>query len=422
MKIFGPVLFGGLVVSFYYWARVFLQFSKLKAVLASFLIIFQLAALRLSWDLYRNELGLIFLFWALVNLKNFNKIKNFVLFVLFSVLVVLSNELVAVILFVVLSTQIYSLLRQRKIKEIFWVASPFIVMGIIFWLIINSSGQTLYDSHVIFISESNYLVWRYLFQYQKEIPYQQFFGIVTSLFLLCYQFLLPFALYGFWLLRKQLILSVITLWLLFGTFSALLFYGTGIIVWERWLIMLAFPFACYSVEGAFELGKWLNLKIFRKLRYLALSLAILFWIGFLGLLARQAWPFLFSTYSSAKPPLANDAFNTYFPRTMIHNSVGFSRIDNTLNCIKWLDQNAPSDSIILVDNRYRGLMLGNFSMDNRFVVTNIWSEQVPKTSFDYAKSQGYWPIYLIWNNTGSIRGFDLVHASGNVGIFKAKPY
>ncbi|MCL5407565.1 MAG: hypothetical protein M1429_03660 [Patescibacteria group bacterium] len=422
VKIFGPLLFGGLTLSFYFWTRYFLKFSKLKAILASLLIVFQLATLRLSWDLYRNELGLIFFFLALINLDHLRKIKNLILFVLFCLLVVLSNELVTVILFLVLLVKIYSLSRQKKFQEVLWVAGPLAVVGLIFGLVVSSSGQVLYNPHVIFTSESNYLIWRYLFQYQQTMPYQEFFNIVTGLFLLCYQFLLPFALYGFWLLRKQLILSAMTLWLLIGTFSALLFSGTGIIVWERWLIMLAFPFACYTVEGVFQLGKLLNFKKIKKLKYLTLSLAALFWFGFFALQIRQVWPFLTSSYSEATPPLANDALNEYFPRTMIHNSVGISRIDNTLNCIKWLDQNTPSGSVILVDNRYRGLVLSNFEMDNRFIITNAWSEQFSRTSFEYAKGQKYWPIYLLWNNTGSIKGFDLVYASGNVGIFKAKSY
>ena len=256
------------------------------------------------------------------------------------------------------------------------------------------------------------------------MSYQTLLNTIVSIFWLFFRFLLPLSLYGFWLLRKNFILTVITLWLLAGTFSSLIFAGTGIMVWERWLIMLAFPFAIYFVEGAFQLGAYIAKpkKWGQHFKGLKVTLAVIFWLAFLGLLIWQAAPFLTKNYSDAKPPLADDQLNNYFPRTMVHNSVGFNKIDRTLDCIKWLNQDAPSGSITLVDNRYRGLMLSNFTMDNRYIITNSWSEKFPKTSFDYAKNKKYWPIYLIWNNTGSIKGFDLVHASGNMGIFKAKPY
>src|SRR3989304_7187474 len=63
MKIFGPLLYAGLAVTFYQFCRKLLNFSKIQALFVSILIILQLATLRLSWDLYRNELALIFLFW-----------------------------------------------------------------------------------------------------------------------------------------------------------------------------------------------------------------------------------------------------------------------------------------------------------------------------------------------------------------------
>jgi len=424
IKLFGPLLFGGLALSFYYFARYFVGLKPLKAFLATLLIIFQLATLRLSWDLYRNELGLIFLFWALINLHNLKKIKNWILVSLFSILVALSNELVTVVLFVSLISFFFFLVKKKQYTDIPKVVLPLLFSGLIFLIVIRSSGQSLYSSHVIFTSESNYLVWRYVYQYSKEMSYQTLLNTIVSIFWLFFRFLLPLSLYGFWLLRKNFILTVITLWLLAGTFSSLIFAGTGIMVWERWLIMLAFPFAIYFVEGAFQLGAYIAKpkKWGQHFKGLKVTLAVIFWLAFLGLLIWQAAPFLTKNYSDAKPPLADDQLNNYFPRTMVHNSVGFNKIDRTLDCIKWLNQDAPSGSITLVDNRYRGLMLSNFTMDNRYIITNSWSEKFPKTSFDYAKNKKYWPIYLIWNNTGSIKGFDLVHASGNMGIFKAKPY
>lgn len=423
MKFFGPIFFGALVISFYYWTRFFIGFNKLKSVLATLLVIFQLASLRLSWDLYRNELGLIFLFWALINLNFIIKPKNLILFLLFGVMAVSSNELVAAVLLITLVVVAIARIYRQKFKELMIIAMALIVFGLTFLSVLSSSGQILYDPHVIFTSESNNLVWRYVYQYQKEMSYQTLFDKITRLFWLLYQCILPFVIYGFWLLRKNLILTNITFWLLIGTFSSLIFAGTGIIVWERWLIMLAFPFAIYTIEGAFALGQFLaKLKNWgRGFKIVSKALAIIFWIGLLGILILRAWPFLTRSYPDAQPPLADDRINEYFPRTMVHNSVGIWKIEDILDCVDWLDKNVPPGAAVIVDNRWRGLMLTNFELDNRYIITNAWSEQWPRQTYEFAVLKGFKEVYLIWNTSKEIRYFDLVYPKGYTGIFKSKP-
>jgi hypothetical protein len=423
IKIFGPIFFASLTVTFYFWTRYFLQFSKIKAFLASILIIVQLATLRLSWDLYRNELGLIFFFLALINLLQIAKRKNLILFLIFGVLVIFSNELVTAILLITVVVLGLARLYRKKIKEFALIALALIIFAMIFTLVLSSSGQSLYDSHIIFTSEKNNLLWRYVYQYQKEMSYQTLFDNIAKMFWLFYGFILPFALYGFWICRKNLILTTITLWLLIGTFSSLIFAGTGIIVWERWLIMLAFPFAAYAVEGIFKLGEVLGSfkKWAKHWRLLSWTLAIIFWLGFISLFLYRAVPFLSKEYHEAKPPLANDILNEYFPRTMVHNSVGIWKVGETLDCIKWLNENVPSGAAVIVDNRWRGLVLTNFDLDNRYIITNAWSEQWPRQTYEYAVEKGFKNVYLIWNTSRDIRYFDLVYSSGNLGVYKSKP-
>jgi len=423
VKFFGPIFFGLLVVSFFYWTRQFLKFNQIKAFLAGLLIIFQLATLRLSWDLYRNELGLIFLFLALIYLVKLDKTKNLIIFTCLAVLVVLSHELATVLLLLMMVIYGLSLIFQRKYRVAWRLAIPLILTGSIFTLVLGSSGQALYDPHVIFTSESNYLVWRYFYQYQKDMSYQMLFVTISGLFWLCYGFLIGPALYGFWLLRKNLILTVLTLWLLIGTFSSLIFAGTGIIVWERWLIILAFPLTVYAVEGIFKLGEILAKpkKWGKRRKVLATTLAIIFWLGFIGLFLYRAVPFLTKSYQDARPPLADDQLNEYFPRTMIHNSVGIWKIEDVLECIDWLNKNVPSDAAVIVDNRWRGLMLTHFDLDNRYIITNAWSEQWPRQTYEFAVLEGFKDVYLIWNTSKEIRYFDLVFSRGHIGIFKSKP-
>ncbi|MCJ7714685.1 hypothetical protein MUO66_09555, partial [Candidatus Bathyarchaeota archaeon] len=45
---------------------------------------------------------------------------------------------------------------------------------------------------------------------------------------------------------------------------------------------------------------------------------------------------------------------------------------------QWLNQNAPAGSVVLVDNRFRGLILTRFNLDGRYIITNPWSEKSPE--------------------------------------------
>lgn len=422
VKIFGPIFYGGLIGSFYLFLRHFLRFKYLKAFLIALLIILQFAALRISWDLYRNELALSFFFLGLIFLPKISQFKNLFYFSLFSVLVVLSNQLVTVMLLVIMVVYGISFLRRRDWESLVATLISLVISGTFFTLVLNSSGQTLYNPHIIFTSEKHY-VWRYFYQYDEIMPYGQLINTIWGLFWLLYGWLIPLILYGLYLSRKNLLLMTMTIWLLLGTFSSLILAGRGLIVWERWLFMLVFPFTIFTVEAIFHLGAWVGnfKKWVRKMPRFAYSLAIIFWLIFFAFFIFRVIPFLTASYDQAKPPLANNDLNGYFPRTMVHNSLGLSEMQDTMKVVDWLNKRAPSDSIIVVDNRYRGLMLTNFDIDNRYILTNPWSEIMQRENLKIAKETGHFPIYIIWNISGSIEGFDRIYNSGNRAIYRALP-
>lgn len=422
VKIFGPLFYGFLICSFYTFLRRFLKFGYLKAFLTSFLIIFQLAALRLSWDLYRNELALSFLFLGLIYLPKISQFKNLFYFSLFAVLIVLSNQLVTVILLVIMIVYGLSYLWHRRWEDLVAILISLVISGIFFSIVLHSSGQILYNPHVMFTSEKNYF-WRYFYQYDEIIPYNQLLNIIWGLFWLLYGWLLILAIYGSWFFRKNLALMTMTIWLLLGTFSSLVFLGRGLIVWDRWLFMLIFPLIIFTVEAVFQLGQKIGSykKWSQKMPWLSYGLAAIFWLGFLGVFVFRAIPFLSASYSDAKPPLANDKLNSYFPRTMVHNSLGLSEMKDTIQVVDWLNKRAPSGSIIVVDNRYRGLMLTRFDIDNRYILTNPWSETMQRENLEIAKATGHQPVYVIWNISKSIDGFDRIYNSGNRAIYVALP-
>jgi hypothetical protein len=58
LKLLGPLLFALNAAGIYYFCRRALNWKSSAALIAVFVFTFQIATLRLSWDLFRNLLGL----------------------------------------------------------------------------------------------------------------------------------------------------------------------------------------------------------------------------------------------------------------------------------------------------------------------------------------------------------------------------
>ncbi len=99
LKIVGPILYGCLALSFYMFVRRSLNFEIKTAFLVALFLVFQLAALRLSWDRYRTVLALFFFFVSLVVLKKKNSNVKWVGLGLLGVLTVLSRDYIGLVMF-----------------------------------------------------------------------------------------------------------------------------------------------------------------------------------------------------------------------------------------------------------------------------------------------------------------------------------
>ncbi|MGQ9625205.1 MAG: hypothetical protein ACUVT9_07555, partial [Candidatus Bathycorpusculaceae bacterium] len=84
LKVLAPLLFGLNVAGVFWFARKMLGWSTRMGLFAGVFFAFQLASLRISWDLLRNTLGLGLLLFALSFIKSVDSKKGFACFVLLS--------------------------------------------------------------------------------------------------------------------------------------------------------------------------------------------------------------------------------------------------------------------------------------------------------------------------------------------------
>src|SRR4030042_3118515 len=114
-----PLLLGflGLVVFFY--ANKTLSWSAEKSFLVALFATLYFVALRVSWDMLRSELALIFLFTTLIFLKKEGSpFKNGVLLSLAMLSVVFAHQLVAVIMFVIVLVTAVRLGIDRELVDV----------------------------------------------------------------------------------------------------------------------------------------------------------------------------------------------------------------------------------------------------------------------------------------------------------------
>jgi len=98
----------------YYYAVKGLGWKPKKSLLASALFSFSIAALRISWDQYRNILGLAILLFTLSIIPEVEKGKKIPHFMLLSTLTVFSHELTAITLIAISAWTILNNIRKPE--------------------------------------------------------------------------------------------------------------------------------------------------------------------------------------------------------------------------------------------------------------------------------------------------------------------
>ena len=420
LKIVAPTLYALNVCGIFYFARKVLTWDIKRALVAASFFTFLLAALRISWDLYRNTLGMAVLLFTLPFLNNLGKKRSVVLFSFFSVLVVLSHELAAVTLFTISLGVILKNLLNEKRKRGFTVFVGVFPALIIFlariYLILFPVSFNLVTNIIRVIQPSTYPGGLFfLINYLKDFTYLDIISRVFLLFIILYLVWLPLVLMGFF---RNRLLDSWTILLLIGSFSSLVTPFFALNMWNRWMFMLVYPLTFYAVRGIGKILGWQNKNsklILRRMNGLKKMLTITFFTTILMGLFFMITPVKYGVFSISR-------INSHFPSTMLHNTVPLADVNGVTDSINWLNENMPSSSCVLVHQALISWI--QLNLKNSHTVVSFVKE------FDRALNltleQEFNPVYLIWWNEdigwhdfnvpeGS---FTQVFSSGRISVFK----
>jgi len=402
LKIVAPLLYGGSAAGIYFVAWKKLGWSVTKSLLASGLFAFQLAALGISWHFYRNIFGLMLLLFTIPLLKSDLGWKEAALLSFLSLLVVWGHELAAVSLFaMVLGLLVMSIFKKEKIPYRLFVAVIPALMVFLSGVFRIFPSPVSMETNIMRLGDSVsahpagfFFLTDYLNVFTPVESYASYFGLVShvvSLFLLLYVVLLPLIMVGYF---KDRIFGSWTFLLLIGSFSCLIVPFSALLLWNRWMLMLVFPFTFFAVNGLWKVtkcGKALSLSRFfgwlKITRKLGIGLSLLsVVVG--GLF--MAWPLVDGKYGV----IGVEGTFRYVPSTMQSSSVPVRDTEGTIEAFEWLNANMNSDSSLLVHDVFQ--FWSQLYLDGRYC-TVFFDSDLEKAS-ELALENGFTTSYLVWWN------------------------
>jgi len=416
VKVLGPLLTAFVSLSAYGYGRLSLRWCPWKALLASLVATLYFIGLRISWELYRNMLGVVFLFAALVALEATSGARRCGLVPLFALLTFMSHQITGVLLLGIFFLHGLWLFAKRRFEEL--------RLQICFFAI--ALGLLLYMLWVPQIGKPFVPV-----AFTGSRPSLESVGYVLGFLIYCFIFLLPLALIGtrlergtslrFWIASCLLVLVPV----LTGGLNS-------IPLWFRWPLMLVYPLAFFFAEG-FECA--IRFRSWRSLSGLVVK------IGALSLVALIA---VTSVYYLVAPPehpfpyfSQHNPYLRYVESSMLQNSISIQDVPSLLSAIDAASLFLDNGTVLVLHEAVYVWAVNRLGTTTRvipvkepgYVSMNPENASRSIEQLSYANHNSGHRVYTIWWSDG--RGwytvgelpasFRLVEKKGTFGIYLFEP-
>ncbi|MFB3889447.1 MAG: hypothetical protein ACE14S_08140 [Candidatus Bathyarchaeia archaeon] len=415
LKIVPPLLHGFLGLSIYGYAKIGLNWSPKKSAFTALLATAYFVAMRISWDLLRNELALVFFFVVLTLMHPGcvwrSQWKRYLLLTLGMAAVVLSNQLVAVIMLGMIAFTVLHGLVRRKWLDAAKLMATAMPSAIVFFAALYLS-PAVSEFRLIFGFPATSDGWLALFGYSS---YPAMLAGEIGFFLYCFLFLLPLAILSFrrfrdFQMRTWLVLILIASLIPLVSPSNL-----------RWIMMLIYPLAFYVAEGMSRLRsmpwKWFKMTALKAAAvYLAVTTAVL------------SLGFMMDTPENPLPYFNPGQLNGYIyqiPSSMLQNTVSISDCADTAKAFAWFRDNAADDAVMLAHRAFYGWAM--LTLNERQVVLYEYDNpvQVAEALAQSGQSHLYvvwWISGLGWYGQSSLSSdFEEVYRVGRMAVYAYKP-
>ena len=405
LKVMSPLLLGLLGLAVYFYAKKTLAWSSKKSLLVVLFSTLYFVALRVSWDMLRSELALVFLFVTLIFLvRDESPRKNGMLLSLAMLSVVLAEQLVAVIMFAIVLVTAAHLWLNKKARAAGLVAVSAVPALFFFLVTVYASYVTSGFSVVSGFPAQSSAGWMALFGFAS---YPALVANTLEFLVFCYLPLIPLLLLSARRFGKNLQLSTWVGWVLLAVLLAMISPNASFNVLPyRWILFLIYPLAFFAADAFARL----KLNLYK--------------VGVGLMLATLSLGFIFLPNSMALPYF--DLFPSYVPTSMLQNTVSLSDCQGTVNALNWAKANMNNDSRLLVHDAFYGwaslILNGSQLVPYGYADPATYAQSLVDNG---SKCQFYliwWVNGSGWNGHPTVSSvFREVYVSGEMAVYNYDP-
>ncbi len=369
-KVMGPLLYGSMIWALFRFVRLGLRWPEKQALGGALMTSLYFVTLRISWDMYRNMLGLTFILFSLPLLEDWKGPRKQVLLSALIVLAVASDQLTAVIaLFLVGARSLTGLMRRDwdELTGLVRIAMP----GVLLFFSIVYAGQIVSGIGMV----------------QKQAPTPTLDSLASSLGFLGYSYLAlaPLIIAGL----RRVPSHDLKNWSVLcagAVFTALLPFFGLVVMSYRWSLLLSIPLCVYAAAGLSSLtgSRYTILRLTRLFNKAGLPIFATLLVGFavlyIGLPAQSAFPYY-------------TAFPALLPTSMVQDTVPLSDMDSLIGLMHWVASNSNSQTALITHQAIYGWARAYFPASDRIVNYEYAS---PLVGVEKARLEGYSSMLMIW--------------------------
>ena len=375
-KIMGPILYGSMIWALFRFLRIGLKWPDKQALGGALLTSLYFVTLRISWDLYRNMLGLTFILLSLPLIEDMKGPRKQALLSVLIVLAVAADQLTGVIALVLVGARTLTALTRNQRDEIAGkvkVALP----GIVLFLATAYAGLIVPGIGLV----------------SQQAPLPTLTSASLSLGFLGYAYLalVPLILIG---LRKVSNIELRT-WSVFciaTVVTAILPFFGPIVQSYRWSLLLDIPLCIFAAAGLYKLVESVHPRIgwgrnFHRLILPTFSTVLMVSaILYIALPAQQAM-----AYYTAYPEL--------LPTSMVQDTIPMSDLGNLRTLLDAAAARIHPGTVLITHQAIYGWARAYLPSLNNQLINYHYNP--PLSGVEMARSEGYSSILMIWWIDGS---------------------
>jgi hypothetical protein len=398
-KIMGPILYGTMIAALYRFLRLGLGWTEKMSLGGGLMTALYFVTLRISWDLYRNMLGLTFILLSLPLYGSLTQRKSQVLLAGLIVLAVASDQLTGVIALSLIGARAAIELAHKRREEftrIVMVGGP----GLLFFFSVAYAGIIVPGGSLV----------------QPQAPVPGTDSLVSSAGFLSYIYLpiAPLVLLG---LRRthNVEMRNWTIVLVGLALTALIPLSGFVVMSYRWSLLLDIPLCVYASAGIAGILSTRRPTVGRAGLVQGTMVPV-----FSVILVVAAAMYIAVPAQTALPYYA--AFPGLLPTSMIQDSVPVSDMASLRIILDWVQVNMHPETVLITHQAIYGWARA-YLPSNDQIINYRYSD--PLEGVKMAVSKGYSSVLMIWWVNGSgwhgqpyvPSGFVPVTTEGNMAVY-----